>query len=159
MGTRGVGARRAGPRAPGGRSGGWGGRREPVPVPNTHTHTHTPSATRSEARPGAPARQGWANATGTGPRPRPGPSGLLTSAMSCSSRPPAPRRTRSLLRLRWARSHRAGPREARSGPDGGQSQPAARRPPSRPGDPGHCAAAPRPGSLLLRPRPSAAAPA
>lgn len=39
--------------------------------------------------------------------------------MSCSSRPPAPRRTRSLLRLLWARSHRAGPREARSGPDAG----------------------------------------
>lgn len=74
---------------------------------------------------GAPSRAGLIERGGGRAEARAGPSGLLTSAMSCSSRPPAPRRTRSLLRLCWARSHRAGPREARSGPDR-EAEPAGR---------------------------------
>lgn len=127
---RGGGTVAPGPPAQGGLEVG----REPAPT--------TPGGSPNPGR-GAPSRAGLIESGGGRAEARAGPSGLLTSAMSCSSRPPAPRRTRSLLRFRWARSHRAGPREARSGPDGGQSQPAARRPPSRPGDPGDCAAAPQ----------------
>lgn len=116
MGIRGVGAR-------------WG----PAPTPGSVRRLRGSRAPQPRAGVRSPAGRplpGGADRNGGGrAEARAGPAGLLTSAMSCSSRPPAPRWTRSLLRLRWARSHRANPREARSGPDGGQSQPAARRPP------------------------------
>lgn len=124
----------------------------------------TPGGSPKPSR-AAPSRAELTESGGGRAEARARPSGLLTSAMSCSSRPPAPRRTGSLLRLHWARSHRAGPREARSGPDVGGAGRASRPradPPQGLRSPETVQPPPKPGSLLLLllllPRPSPPAP-
>lgn len=123
----------------------------------------TPGGSPKPSR-AAPSRAELTESGGGRAEARARPSGLLTSAMSCSSRPPAPRRTGSLLRLRWARSHRAGQREARSGPDGAGGRASRPRadPPQGPRSPETIQPPPKPGSLLLLllllPRPSPPAP-
>lgn len=141
--------------------------RDPVRPPPLHTlhPTHSTPPPRSQARPGrspflpVPSRRGWgAPPESRGPRRGP-PRG--SSPPRCHV-PPA-------LRLRdgpapcsgsaGPRSHRAGPREAPLGTGRGASraQPAARRPPSRPGDSGDCAAAPPKTRLAPPPPPPFAA--
>lgn len=80
----------------------------------------------TEAQPGRPLL-GGADGRRRGPgRGRAGPLGLLTSAMSCSSRPPAPRPARSRLRRRWARSPSGWPAGGPLGTGRGRAEPAGR---------------------------------
>lgn len=132
-----------GPPDPGG-SAVWAGRSRPAPGP----------------RPGRPLRagRGGPSAAGAGPRPAPGPAGLLTSAMSCSSRPAAPRRARSFAQGSAGPGHigRARGRPARDRTRGRASRPRADPPPGL-GDPGDCRRRPaphRPARVAPPPRPA-----
>lgn len=145
MGTERWGRGGAGP----GPKGRGGGKKASSPTPPTPT----PGPGRAAGAPPGRPLPGGADGTrrGTG-RGRAGAPGLLTSAMSCSSRPPAPRPARSCLRRRWARSPSGWPEGGPLGTGRGEAAPAGRtQPPSRPGDPGDCAAAPRPGSSASSP--------